>query len=129
MCIRDRLAGLMGGRVAEEIIFNVQTTGASNDFEQATQLSLIHICFGEYPDVVAYLLEIGLVKSYFDKVFVERVERKENKITVQFEKVTQRLFLAQDYFKALSATNLKAAIAENRGCLLYTSRSLDSNRL
>jgi len=73
--------------------------------------------FGEYPDVVAYLLEIGLVKSYFDKVFVERVERKENKITVQFEKVTQRLFLAQDYFKALSATNLKAAIAENKGLM------------
>lgn len=42
--------------------------------------------FGEYPDVVAYLLEIGLVKSYLDKVFVERVERKENKIIVQFEK-------------------------------------------
>ena len=73
--------------------------------------------FGEYPDVVAYLLEIGLVKSYFDKVFVERVERKENKITVQFEKITQRLFLAQDYFKSLSATNLKAAIAENKGLM------------
>jgi len=73
--------------------------------------------FGEYPDVVAYLLEIGLVKSYLDKVFVERVERKDNKITVQFEKITQRLFLAQDYFKALSATNLKAAIAENKGLM------------
>ena len=73
--------------------------------------------FGEYPDVVAYLLEIGLVKSYLDKVFVQRVERKDNKITVQFEKVTQRLFLAQDYFKALSATNLKAAIAENKGLM------------
>ena len=73
--------------------------------------------FGEYPDVVAYLLEIGLVKSYLDKIFVQRVERKENKITVQFEKVTQRLFLAQDYFKALSATNLKAAIAENKGLM------------
>lgn len=73
--------------------------------------------FGEYPDVVAYLLEIGLVKSYLDKVFVERVERKENKITVQFEKITQRLFLAQDYFKSLSATNLKAAIAENKGLM------------
>lgn len=35
--------------------------------------------FGEYPDVVAYLLEIGLVKSYLDKVFVQRVERKDNK--------------------------------------------------
>ena len=73
--------------------------------------------FGEYPDVVAYLLEIGLVKSYLDQVFVQRVERKENKITVQFEKVTQRLFLAQDYFKALSATNLKAGIAENKGLM------------
>ena len=29
----------MGGRVAEEIIFKVQTSGASNDFEQATQLA------------------------------------------------------------------------------------------
>ncbi|HEW0287259.1 TPA: transcription-repair coupling factor [Streptococcus pneumoniae] len=70
--------------------------------------------FGEYPDVVAYLLEIGLVKSYLDKVFVQCVERKDNKITIQFEKVTQRLFLAQDYFKALSVTNLKAGIAENK---------------
>ncbi|HGS1053047.1 TPA: transcription-repair coupling factor [Streptococcus pneumoniae] len=73
--------------------------------------------FGEYPDVVAYLLEIGLVKSYLDKVFVQRVERKDNKITIQFEKVTQRLFLVQDYFKALSVTNLKAGIAENKGLM------------
>ncbi|HHM0966479.1 transcription-repair coupling factor [Streptococcus pneumoniae] len=73
--------------------------------------------FGEYPDVVAYLLEIGLVKSYLDKVFVQRVERKDNKITIQFEKVTQRLFLAQDYFKALSVTNLKEGIAENKGLM------------
>lgn len=73
--------------------------------------------FGEYPDVVAYLLEIGLVKSYLDKVFVQRVEIKDNKITIQFEKVTQRLFLAQDYFKALSVTNLKAGIAENKGLM------------
>lgn len=78
--------------------------------------------FGEYPDVVAYLLEIGLVKSYLDKVFVQRVERKDNKrkdnkITIQFEKVTQRLFLAQDYFKTLSVTNLKAGIAENKGLM------------
>ncbi|HGR9209930.1 TPA: transcription-repair coupling factor [Streptococcus pneumoniae] len=73
--------------------------------------------FGEYPDVVAYLLEIGLVKSYLDKVFVQRVERKDNKITIQFEKVTQRLFLAKDYFKALSVTNLKAGIVENKGLM------------
>ena len=32
--------------------------------------------FGEYPDVVAYLLEIGLVKSYLDKVFCSTCGKK-----------------------------------------------------
>ncbi len=35
----EQLTGLMGGRTAEEIIFNVIATGASNDFEQATQMA------------------------------------------------------------------------------------------
>lgn len=35
----EQLVGLMGGRVAEEVIFSVQTTGASNDFEQATSMA------------------------------------------------------------------------------------------
>lgn len=71
--------------------------------------------FGEYPDQVAYLLEIGLVKSYLDSVFTELVDRKENQLVVRFEKVTQSLFLTQDYFEALSKTNLKARISEHQG--------------
>ncbi|EGP5243050.1 ATP-dependent zinc metalloprotease FtsH [Enterococcus faecium] len=35
----EQIVGLLGGRTAEEIIFNVQSTGASNDFEQATSLA------------------------------------------------------------------------------------------
>ena len=35
----EQIVGLLGGRTAEEIIFNVQSTGASNDFEQATALA------------------------------------------------------------------------------------------
>ena len=73
--------------------------------------------FGEYPDVVAYLLEIGLAKAYLDKVFVNRVERKNNKLIVQFEKISQQLFLTQDYFQALSQTSLKANISENQGLI------------
>ena len=73
--------------------------------------------FGEYPDVVAYLLEIGLAKAYLDKVFVNRVERKNNKLVIQFEKISQQLFLTQDYFQALSQTNLKANISENQGLI------------
>ena len=36
--MQENLAGLMGGRAAEQIIFNAITTGASNDFEQATRI-------------------------------------------------------------------------------------------
>lgn len=35
----EQIAGLMGGRSAEEIIFNSESSGASNDFEQATQIA------------------------------------------------------------------------------------------
>ena len=69
--------------------------------------------FGEYPDVVAYLLEIGLLKSYLDKSFVSLVERRQQTVVVRFEKMSQQLFLTQDYFEALATTNLKARIGEN----------------
>jgi len=35
----ERIAGLLGGRVSEEIVFNEITTGAHNDFEQATKIA------------------------------------------------------------------------------------------
>ena len=34
----ERIVGLLGGRVAEELTFNEITTGAHNDFEQATKI-------------------------------------------------------------------------------------------
>ncbi|USS93557.1 ATP-dependent zinc metalloprotease FtsH [Fructilactobacillus ixorae] len=35
----EQIAGMMGGRSAEEIIFDSQSSGASNDFQQATQIA------------------------------------------------------------------------------------------
>lgn len=37
--LKDRLAMLMGGRVAEELVFKDPTTGASNDIEKATEIA------------------------------------------------------------------------------------------
>ncbi|WP_155287646.1 ATP-dependent zinc metalloprotease FtsH [Lacticaseibacillus zhaodongensis] len=37
--LNEQIAGMLGGRTAEEIIFNQESTGASNDFEQATQMA------------------------------------------------------------------------------------------
>ncbi|MCC9952575.1 transcription-repair coupling factor, partial [Streptococcus agalactiae] len=71
--------------------------------------------FGEYPDQVAYLLEIGLLKAYLDLAFTELVERKGNEISILFEKASLKYFLTQDYFEALSKTQLKARISETNG--------------
>mgnify|MGYP004610829941 FL=1 len=35
----ETISGLLGGRVAEEIVFNEMTTGAHNDFEKATKIA------------------------------------------------------------------------------------------
>ncbi|EMO8655517.1 TPA: transcription-repair coupling factor [Streptococcus pyogenes] len=71
--------------------------------------------FGEYPDQVAYLLEIALLKHYMDNTFAELVERKNNQVIVRFEVTSLTYFLTQDYFEALSKTHLKAKISEHQG--------------
>ena len=37
--LRARIVGMLGGRVAEEIVFDTKTTGAESDIEQATALA------------------------------------------------------------------------------------------
>ena len=50
-----------------------------------------------------------------DASFAELVERKNDTIIVRFEKVSLKFFLTQDYFEAISKTNLKARISDNQG--------------
>ncbi|NQY74942.1 MAG: AAA family ATPase, partial [Candidatus Margulisbacteria bacterium] len=42
--IEDQIRTLMGGRIAEEIIFGSITSGASNDIEKATDLARHYVC-------------------------------------------------------------------------------------
>ena len=37
--LTERIIGLLGGRIAEELVFDEVTTGAHNDFEQATKIA------------------------------------------------------------------------------------------
>ncbi len=50
--IEGRLAILMGGRAAEELIFNELTTGAGNDIEQATKIARKMVCEWGMSDVL-----------------------------------------------------------------------------
>jgi cell division protease FtsH len=50
--IEGRLAILMGGRAAEELIFNELTTGAGNDIEQATKIARKMVCEWGMSDIL-----------------------------------------------------------------------------
>ncbi|MFQ5460101.1 MAG: cell division protein FtsH, partial [Anaerolineae bacterium] len=76
----DDLAGLLGGRVAEELVFNDITTGASNDLERVTRMArnmvtrfgmserLGPLVFGEKEELVFLGREMGEHKNYSDDV-------------------------------------------------------------
>ena len=68
----ERISGLLGGRVAEEIEFNEITTGAHNDFEQATKIAR------------AMVTEYGMSDLG----------------PVQFEQQESSVFLGRDYAKS-----------------------------
>jgi cell division protease FtsH len=84
---RDDLAGLMGGRVAEEEVFGDVTTGASNDLERVTALARKMVTqfgmsdalgpqtFGEKEELVFLGREIGEQRNYSEEV-AEAIDRE-----------------------------------------------------
>jgi cell division protease FtsH len=77
---KDELAGLLGGRAAEEIVFEDVTTGASSDLERATKLArkmvteygmsdkLGPLTFGHKEELVFLGREIGEQRNYSEEV-------------------------------------------------------------
>jgi len=77
--IKDRVATLLGGRTAEEIIFNEITTGAAEDIEQATKAARTMVTvlgmsenlgprtFGDRQELVFLGREISEQKDYSDE--------------------------------------------------------------
>jgi cell division protease FtsH len=78
-----RIAVLMGGRAAEEIIFNTFTTGAGNDIERATEMARKMVCewgmsdrmgplsFGKKDEQIFLGREMSTHKNYSEATAVE----------------------------------------------------------
>jgi len=76
----DKIAGMLGGNVAEKLIFGDTTTGSSNDIEKATSLArrmvtefgmsekLGPLAFGKRDELVFLGREIGEQRNYSDDV-------------------------------------------------------------
>ncbi len=78
--LRDQLAGTMGGRAAEELVFHRVTSGAENDIQKATRLArrmvtqwgmserLGAVAMGENQELVFLGRDLGEHRNYSEKM-------------------------------------------------------------
>lgn len=67
--------------------------------------------FGEYPDEVANLLTVGLIKMNADFALIDKIQKKKQSIYVELSKEGTSAYTIEQLFKALSKTTLKAEIS------------------
>ena len=97
----DMMAAAMGGRVAEEIIFEDVTTGASNDLEQATNIARTMVTrygmssklgprtFGKREELVFLGREISEQRDYSDKIAQDIDEEVYSLVEDAYQKATK----------------------------------------
>jgi transcription-repair coupling factor (superfamily II helicase) len=69
--------------------------------------------FGDYPDEVANLLTVGLIKMNSDFALVEKIQKRGMVIEVLLSKAGTNAYTIEQIFKALSATTLKAELSSD----------------
>lgn len=105
--ILDQITVFLAGRAAEEIVFNVQTTGASNDIERATEMARRMITMFGMSDKFGLAALESIQNKYLDGRSVSLCS-EETKTQIDSEVV--RILKAQ-YEKA------KRLLTENRDAL------------
>ncbi len=100
--LRAKLMFMMGGRVAEKLIYNHYTTGAGNDIEQATSLARKMVCnwgmsdklgplsFGQQRETVFLGREIQQHSDYSDKT-AHLIDDEIKRLVVEAEEKATKL--------------------------------------
>ncbi|MGC8769388.1 ATP-dependent zinc metalloprotease FtsH [Calditerrivibrio sp.] len=123
--LTSRLAVLMGGRAAEEVVFNKISTGAGNDIERATEIARNMVCswgmsellgpvaLGKKDEAIFLGKELATHKNYSEKT-AEIIDEEIGKIVLN----------AYDNAKGILRSNLKLlhAMAE----LLLEKETIES---
>ncbi|HEX2769975.1 MAG TPA: ATP-dependent zinc metalloprotease FtsH [Geobacteraceae bacterium] len=110
----NRIAVLMGGRAAEEIIFNTMTTGAGNDIERATDIARKMVCewgmstrlgpvsFGKKDEQIFLGRDMATHKNYSEATAVEIDEEIRRIVDENYNRVIQLLNANVDILHRLS---------------------------
>jgi len=101
--LETRLVHLLGGRVAEKLIFNQLTTGAGNDIEKATEIARRMVCdwgmsdkmgpltFGKKEEQIFLGREIARHRDYSEKTAQEIDEEVKRIVTAAEKRATELL--------------------------------------
>lgn len=121
----ERISVMMGGRAAEQIVFNEVTTGAANDFDQATSVAkamvveygmsdLGPINYGPTMDIT----EWG--KSYFEQSQIS--QEMMAKIDSEIKKI-----ISEGFQKAINIIKTKREILDKVAEVLIKKESIDED--
>ena len=116
------LVGLLGGRVAEELVFDDVTSGASNDIERVTQMARMMVTrlgmsnemglmtYGQKEEMIFLGREISEQRDYSEAV-AQRIDAEVRKLVDDAYKVTKKLLTK--YRKELDAVAQKLLEVES----------------
>jgi cell division protease FtsH len=111
---KDELAGLLGGRAAEELIFEDVTTGAANDLERATRVArkmvteygmsekLGPMTFGQKEELIFLGREIGEQRDYSEAVAQEIDSEVRSLIEEAHDRAKEVLTTYRDKLEAIA---------------------------
>jgi cell division protease FtsH len=135
----DQIAVAMGGRVAEEVIFDQLTTGASNDIQVATDMARKMVCdwgmseklgplhFGKREAEVFLGRDFNdASKSYSEQTAVEIDEEVRKIVTTNYERARKLVVENLDKLKALAETLLEYETVDGADIdVLFEGRRLE----
>ncbi len=110
----DDLAGMLGGRAAEEMVFGDVTTGAASDLERATKIAramvtqygmsnkLGPMTFGQKEELIFLGREIAEQRDYSEEVAQQIDEEVRRIITEAYEKAKDVLTRYRDKLEAVA---------------------------
>jgi len=120
----NSLAILMGGRVAEELVFKQITTGAGNDIERATDLARKMVCewgmseelgpltFGKKDEEIFLGREIATRRDYSEEIALKIDAEVKRLVTENYERATRMLRENIAVLKALAEALLEKEVLE-----------------
>ena len=120
----NTLAILMGGRVAEELIFNQITTGAGNDLERATDLARKMVCewgmseelgpltYGKKDEEIFLGREIATRRDYSEEIAIKIDTEVKRLVSENYERTKRILLENMAALKALAEALLEKEVLD-----------------